>query len=69
MHFQHSAGIWRDFPALVPGVLYADGITSQAEVEARVDQFAAVAKTRLAAGPEAELPEIQAWRRAFARWA
>ena len=29
MHFQHSAGIWRDFPALAPGVLYAEGITSQ----------------------------------------
>ena len=65
MHFQHSARLWRDFPALVPGVLYADGITSQAEVEAQVDRFAAVAKARLADGPEGELPEIQAWRRAF----
>jgi hypothetical protein len=65
MYFQHSVDIWRDFPALVPGVLYADGITSHAEVEARVDTFAAVAKARLADGPEGELPEIQAWRRAF----
>ncbi len=24
MHFQHSSGIWRDFRALVPGVLYVD---------------------------------------------
>ena len=31
MHFQHSADIWRDFPALVPGVLYAEGITGHAE--------------------------------------
>jgi DNA/RNA-binding domain of Phe-tRNA-synthetase-like protein len=54
MHFQHSADIWRDFPALVPGVLYAEGIT-------------AIAKAQLVTGPEAELPEIQAWRRAFAR--
>ena len=67
MHFRHSGEIWRDFPALVPAVLYADGITSQAEVEARVDRFAAVAKARLADGPEGELPEIQAWRRAFAQ--
>jgi len=65
MYFQHSGDVWRDFPALVPGVLYADGITSQAEVEARVDRFAAVAKARLADGPEGELPEIRAWRRAF----
>ena len=67
MYFQHSGEIWRDFPALVPGVLYADGITSQAEVGARVDRFAAVAKARLTDGPEGELPQIQAWRRAFAQ--
>ena len=67
MHFRHSGEIWRDFPALVPAVLYADGITSHAEVEARVDRFTAVAKARLADGPEGELPEIQAWRRAFAQ--
>ena len=23
MHFQHSGEIWRDFPELVPGVVYA----------------------------------------------
>jgi DNA/RNA-binding domain of Phe-tRNA-synthetase-like protein len=67
MHFQHSADIWRDFPALVPGVLYTDGITSHADVEARAGKFTAIAKSRLAASPEAELSEIQAWRRAFAR--
>ncbi len=66
MHFRHSGEIWRDFPALVPAVLY-DGITSHTEVEARVDRFTAVAKARLADGPEGELPEIQAWRRAFAQ--
>ena len=67
MHFQHSADIWRDFPTLVPGVIYADGITSDAETQARAGMFAAIAQARLAAGPEAELAEIQAWRRAFAR--
>jgi len=67
MQFQHSADIWRDFPRLVPGVLYADGITSTAQVGAAADRFAAVAKSRLAAvAAESELPEIQAWRRAFA---
>jgi DNA/RNA-binding domain of Phe-tRNA-synthetase-like protein len=65
MYFQHSARLWRDFPALVPGVLYVESVTSQAEVEARIDVFAAVAKARLADGPEGELPQIQAWRRAF----
>ena len=83
MDFQHSAQLWRDFPALVPGVLYADGIpTSPAAANgptsptsptatdryAAIDRYAAVAKTRLAAvATEGELPEIQAWRRAFAQ--
>ena len=67
MHFQHSARLWRDFPALVPGVLYAEGIDRDVEVGARADRFAAVAKARLADGPESELPEIQAWRRAFTK--
>src|SRR5580692_4719427 len=66
MRFQHSADIWRDFPRLVPGALYVDGITSTAEI--RADSFYAAAATRLAAvATESELPEIQAWRRAFAQ--
>jgi DNA/RNA-binding domain of Phe-tRNA-synthetase-like protein len=68
MDFQHSAPIWRDFPALVPAVLYADGITDDAPVGPAADRFAAIAKSRLAAvAAESELPEIQAWRRAFAQ--
>jgi DNA/RNA-binding domain of Phe-tRNA-synthetase-like protein len=68
MQFQHSADIWRGFPQLVPGVLYADGITGDAPAGPAVDRFAAIAKSRLAAvAAESELPEIQAWRRAFAQ--
>jgi len=67
MNFQHSAPIWRDFPALVPAVLYAEGITADAPTGPAADRFAAVAKSRLAAvAAESELPEVQAWRRAFA---
>jgi DNA/RNA-binding domain of Phe-tRNA-synthetase-like protein len=65
MHFQHAAAVWRDFPALVPGVLYAEGITGA--VTADTDRLTATAKARLADGPEGELPEIRAWRRAFAK--
>jgi DNA/RNA-binding domain of Phe-tRNA-synthetase-like protein len=65
MYFQHDAALWRDFPALVPGVLYAGGIT--ADAAPATDHLTAVAKARLAEGPESEFPEIQAWRRAFAR--
>ena len=67
MLFQHSGDIWRDFPALVPGVLYAERITRDVSTVPAADRFAAIAAARLAAGPEGELPEIQAWRRAFAR--
>jgi len=67
MHFQHSAQIWRDFPGLVPGVVFAEGITPDVSVAAHTAKFTAVAATRLAAAPESQLPEIQAWRRAFAR--
>ena len=67
MRFQHSGDIWRDFPQLVPGVLYVRGITSDASAGPAADRFAAIAKSRLGAvSAESELPEIQAWRRAFA---
>jgi DNA/RNA-binding domain of Phe-tRNA-synthetase-like protein len=69
MYFQHAAAIWRDFPALVPGVLYAGDIRAgniRAGAAVSTDRFEAMAKARLAGGPESELPEIRAWRRAFA---
>ena len=67
MHFQHSGEIWRDFPELVPGVLFAEGITPDAPVGDRAAKFTAIASSRLAGRAESELPQIQAWRRAFAR--
>ena len=47
MYFQHAAALWRDFPALVPGVLYAEGITAGAV--AGTDHLTAIATARLAA--------------------
>ena len=67
MYFQHSGEVWRDFPELVPGILYVAGITPDAPVGERTGYFLATAKSRLAERPEGELPEIQAWRRAFSR--
>lgn len=67
MHFQHSDDIWRTFPELVAGVLLVEGITSGAAVDAPVTELSAVAASRLAATSEGELPEVQAWRRAFSR--
>ncbi|MCV3240431.1 B3/4 domain-containing protein [Mesorhizobium sp. ZC-5] len=65
MQFSHSTEIWQDFPELVAGVLFAEGIGGNASIDAAVVKFNAIAATRLAAGPEGELPEIQAWRRTF----
>ncbi|ACZ88188.1 B3/B4 domain-containing protein [Streptosporangium roseum] len=67
MHFQHSSEIWSDHPELVAGAVVARGITGGASVGPRVARFNAIAEARLATASEAELPEIQAWRRAFSR--
>ena len=69
MQFQHADEIWRDFPELVPGVLYVNGISRDVPADSaeRTGKFLAIAESRLAARPESEMPEIQAWRRAFAR--
>jgi len=67
MYFQHSPEIWRDFPELVPGVVVAEGIHPNVAVGHRIEAFNRIAAERLAKGPESELPEIQAWRRAFSR--
>jgi DNA/RNA-binding domain of Phe-tRNA-synthetase-like protein len=48
-------------------VLLAEGITAEASVEDRIGELEAVARSRLEAASEGELPEIQAWRRAFSR--
>jgi len=66
VYFEHDAEMWRDFPALVPGVLFAAGITSDVAVDSRIIPFTERAEARLANATESELPEIQAWRRAFA---
>jgi DNA/RNA-binding domain of Phe-tRNA-synthetase-like protein len=67
MHFSHSGDIWRDYPELVAGVIVADGIDSETQVGSQIAEFTAIAESRLAAGSEGALPEIQAWRRAFAK--
>lgn len=67
MRFSHSSAIRRDFPELAAGVLYAEGIGPDADVDAALARHTAVAQDRLADRTEGELPEIQAWRRAFSR--
>jgi len=67
MKFQHAAAIWRDFPELVPGILFAEGITARLPTAARTAEFTEAARSRLAGVTESELPEIAAWRRTFSR--
>lgn len=67
MYFRHSDEMWSDFPELVPGALFAEGITVDAAVTDRIASYYAAAAERLAQGPEGEMPEIQAWRRGFSK--
>lgn len=67
MFFRHSNEMWSEFPELVPGVLLAEGITSTVDVGDRIARYHAIAADRLAQGPESEMTEIQAWRRAFSK--
>jgi len=67
LHFRHSDDIWSDFPELVAGVLLAHGVNGTVSGEQRLPKFNVIAQSRLATSSEGELPEIQAWRRAFSR--
>ncbi|MFD0419691.1 B3/4 domain-containing protein [Streptomyces sp. NPDC127108] len=66
MHFQHASDLWQDFPQLVPGMIHARGITADVSVDRPVAAFGAAAAERLTGTQESGLPEVQAWRRAFA---
>src|SRR3984893_2211819 len=67
MTFGHATAIWSDYPQLVPGVVAIDGITAAVDVRRHVAEYDAVARSRLETRSEGELPEIQAWRRVYAR--
>jgi DNA/RNA-binding domain of Phe-tRNA-synthetase-like protein len=63
--FFHRDEIWSAHPALVPCAWVAEGVTPRLAVAAEVEAQQSIARARLAAGPEGEFPEIQAWRRVF----
>ncbi|MFR9779873.1 B3/4 domain-containing protein [Micromonospora sp. MS34] len=67
MRFRHSADVWTSFPELSCGVLHATGVDPTVDLGRFLACHTDAARTRLAAGPEGGFPEIQAWRRAFAR--
>lgn len=63
MHFGHSAALWQQFPQLVPGVLVVGDV--RPDVDVPLGPWHARARERLARGPESELAEVSAWRRAY----
>ncbi|MEU3766258.1 phenylalanine--tRNA ligase beta subunit-related protein [Amycolatopsis keratiniphila] len=65
MRLQHHPDVRSAHPGLAVGTLQATGITPDLPVD--LEKFVARATRRLADGPESEFPEIQAWRRAFAK--
>jgi len=66
LYFCHAPAIWQAFPQLVPGLLLAEGITPEADVAARLEPLYTRARARQGTS-ESELPEIAAWRRAYAQ--
>ncbi|MGL4291735.1 MAG: B3/B4 domain-containing protein [Phreatobacter sp.] len=67
MHFGHAPEIWSEFPGLGAGAMFAEGIAPNISAASRIAGFNAIAAQRLATQSEGELPEIQAWRRAFSK--
>lgn len=66
MQVQYAQEVRARFPGLVAGVLVVDGVTADADVGALVEEHLATARARLDGHTESDLPEIRAWRRAFA---
>lgn len=67
MHFSHHPALRAQYPELAAGVLFARGIHTGVDAGPQVDRYEAIARSRIASCSESELPEIQAWRRAFSR--
>ncbi|MBK1666013.1 hypothetical protein CKO38_15920 [Rhodospirillum rubrum] len=65
--FHYADRVRRDFPELATRTLCLDAIHPGAEVSQAIARFQDVASARLAASAEGGFPEIQAWRRAFAK--
>jgi DNA/RNA-binding domain of Phe-tRNA-synthetase-like protein len=67
MRFRHADSIWSAHPELAAAVLHVQGVRADADVAAAAARHIARAQQRLAAAPEGDWPEIQAWRRVFSR--
>jgi len=64
--FRHHEEIWSTFPRLAAGLIYVRDIDGSYEVSHEVSRLREAARAKHGDTLESELPEIQAWRRAFA---
>lgn len=67
MDFGYADEIRRDFAELAVAALLVKGVRPDMDVATRIQGFTAQAAERLGSGTESDLPEIQAWRRTFAK--
>lgn len=67
MYFLHAKEIWKEFPQLVPGLIVVDDIHPELDVEVYLKPRFKHARERLDQGPESQMPEISAWRRAYSQ--
>jgi DNA/RNA-binding domain of Phe-tRNA-synthetase-like protein len=65
VYFCHASEIWRDFPELVAGALFVEGLSKEVSIGPQIATYKEIAERRLATSSEGQLPEIHAWRRAF----
>jgi len=66
VYFRYHEEIWRMFPRLVAGLVYVPDLDGSADRSHEVLRLLEAARTKHGDTLESELPEIQAWRRAFA---
>jgi DNA/RNA-binding domain of Phe-tRNA-synthetase-like protein len=67
MDFGYADQIRADFPELAVTALLVDGVRPDLDAARHCAGFTATATHRLGSGTESDLPEIQAWRRTFAK--
>ncbi|MEM8529389.1 MAG: phenylalanine--tRNA ligase beta subunit-related protein [Chloroflexota bacterium] len=67
MYFRHTPQIWQAFPELAAGTLFVPHVNTHTNVELYLDPFFQRARTSIQTSTEADMPEIAAWRRAFAK--
>lgn len=65
--FSYAPDIRAGFPELSSCTLQVARVGPDADVAARVERHLAEARRRIGAAAESDLPEVQAWRRTFAK--